>query len=130
MPQDNRINQEVSTISQRRRTFLSLCDDVDDDDDQSFLASDDQDDDDDSDEYYDGNTDEDPDEPPVTALDPTAARSKISVVNPPEHPVELPGVAQPENEVDCDVVPLLFQSDYDINYEYDDEYEDTYTFTQ
>ena len=89
-----------------------------------------QDGDDDSDEYYDGNTDEDPDKPPVIALDPTSARSKIAVVNPPEHPVELPGVAPPENEIDDNVVPPLFPNDHYRDNETDDDVKVVDTSTQ
>ena len=55
----------------------------------------------DNDEKYDGNyddnsnTDEDPDDPPGLALDPTSDRGEISGVPPPENPVELPGVEPP-----------------------------------
>ena len=47
-----------------------------------------------------------------------------------ENPVELTGVAPPENEVDDDVVPPLLPIDYVINDESDDEDKDTDTPTQ
>ena len=51
-------------------------------------------------------------------------------MSPPENPVELPGVAPPEIEVDDDVVPPLFPSNYGINYESDYKDKDTETSTQ
>ena len=51
-------------------------------------------------------------------------------MDPPENPVELPGVAPPDNKVDDDVVPLLLTSDYNSYDESDDEYEDTNTSAQ
>ena len=48
----------------------------------------------------------------------------------PDNPVEFPGVAPPENEVDENVVPPLFPSDYDSNNKSDDSYEDADTSTQ
>ena len=47
-----------------------------------------------------------------------------------ENPVELTGVAPPENEVDDNFVPPLLPSEYDRNNESDGEDEDTETPTQ
>ena len=71
---------------------------------------------------YDTNTDENPYDPPGIALETAAACSKIAGVPTPENTVELPGVAPPENEVDDDVVPPLFTSDYDSDNDSDDNY--------
>ena len=51
-------------------------------------------------------------------------------VAPPENPEELPAVDPPGNEVDNNVVPTLFPSDYEINDDSNEEDEDTYTPTQ
>ena len=79
----------------------------------------------------DSNTNEYPDNPPGISLEPSAARSEISIVPPenpvelpgvapPENPVELPGVSPPGNELDDDFVLLLLPSDYYRN-NYSDE---------
>ena len=51
-------------------------------------------------------------------------------MDPPENPVELPGVAQSENEVDDNVVLPLLPSDYASYDEYDENYENIKTSIQ
>ena len=55
---------------------------------------------------------------------------EIPRVDPLENPVELTGVSPPENEVDDNILPPLFPSDYVRDDESDEEDEDTDTSIQ
>ena len=88
---------------------------------------DDQDDDNDGDNR---NTNEDPENPPIIALEPVAAHNKNVGVLPPEIPVKLPEMDPSENEVDADVVITLLTSDYNIDDRFDNKDENTDMSTQ